>query len=222
MKVLEALHKKKFRYVVADAGYDGEENFAWLMGNNYISCIKPATHERSKTRKWKQDISRAENMQYCQETDTFICTNGKPLTFQYERKKKTKSGFVCTSKVYAATCCDGCPFRKNCQKYKGDNPPKHPKHIYISTRYNELLKKNMEIFGSPYGTCLRINRSIQVEGVFGILKQDYGFWRLLHRGAKNVRKYMLLLAMGYNIKKLHNRNIDGRLGIRLFQEKISA
>ena len=109
MKELEALHKKKFRYVVADAGYDGEENFAWLMGNNYISCIKPATHERSKTRKWKQDISRAENMQYCQETDTFICTNGKPLTFQYERKKKTKSGFVCTSKVYAATCCDGCP-----------------------------------------------------------------------------------------------------------------
>ena len=85
MKELEALHKKKFRYVVADAGYDGEENFAWLMGNNYISCIKPATHERSKTRKWKQDISRAENMQYCQETDTFICTNGKPLTFQYER-----------------------------------------------------------------------------------------------------------------------------------------
>lgn len=52
MKELEALHKKKFRYVVADAGYDGEENFAWLMGNNYISCIKPATHERSKTRKW--------------------------------------------------------------------------------------------------------------------------------------------------------------------------
>ena len=50
MKELEALHKKKFRYVVADAGYDGEENFAWLMGNNYISCIKPATHERSKTR----------------------------------------------------------------------------------------------------------------------------------------------------------------------------
>ena len=121
-----------------------------------------------------------------------------------------------------SSSCDGCPFRKNCQKYKGDNPPKHPKHIYISTRYNELLKKNMEIFGSPYGTCLRINRSIQVEGVFGILKQDYGFWRLLHRGAKNVRKYMLLLAMGYNIKKLHNRNIDGRLGIRLFQEKISA
>ena len=32
------------------------------------------------------------------------------------------------------------------------------------------------------GIMLRINRSIQVEGAFGILKEDHGFMRFLNRG----------------------------------------
>lgn len=41
---------------------------------------------------------------------------------------------------------------------------------------------------------LRMNRSIQVEGAFGVLKQDYGFRRFLMRGNKNVRTEFLLLS----------------------------
>jgi len=31
-----------------------------------------------------------------------------------------------------------------------------------------------------------MNRSIQVEGVFGVLKEDYGFRRFLTRGNKSI------------------------------------
>ena len=48
-----------------------------------------------------------------------------------------------------------------------------------------------------------MNRSIQVEGAFGVLKEDYGFRRFLLRGKKNVRTEYLLLCLGYNVNKLH-------------------
>jgi len=48
-----------------------------------------------------------------------------------------------------------------------------------------------------------MNRSIQSEGTFGILKQDYGFRRFLRRGQANVFTEMLLFAMAFNLNKLH-------------------
>jgi transposase len=48
-----------------------------------------------------------------------------------------------------------------------------------------------------------MNRSIQVEGAFGVLKEDHGFRRFLMRGKKNVRTEYLLLCLGYNVNKLH-------------------
>ena len=45
-----------------------------------------------------------------------------------------------------------------------------------------MLQKKQEIILSPEGIQLRTNRSIQVEGAFGVLKQDFQFRQLLHRG----------------------------------------
>ena len=52
---------------------------------------------------------------------------------------------------------------------------------------------------------LRMNRSIQVEGVFGVLKENYGFRRFLMRGQKNVETRFFLLVFALNIEKLCNR-----------------
>ena len=43
------------------------------------------------------------------------------------------------------------------------------------------------------------------DSVFGILKEDSVFRRFLMRGKKNVRVEFLLLAMGYNVNKLHSK-----------------
>ena len=55
-----------------------------------------------------------------------------------------------------------------------------------------------------------------MEGTFGVLKQDLGFRRFLHRGSGKVHKMLYLLAMGFNIEKLHNRIPARRVDITLF------
>ena len=44
-------------------------------------------------------------------------------------------------------------------------------------------------------------RSIQVEGAFALLKNDFGFRRFLTTGKKNVKIELLFLAFGFNLKK---------------------
>ena len=68
----------------------------------------------------------------------------------------------------------------------------------------------------------RMNRSIQVDGAFEVLKNDYGFQRFLLRGKKNVKLEILLLSMGYNLNKLYKKIQNERAGSYLFALKASA
>jgi len=69
-----------------------------------------------------------------------------------------------------------------------------------------MLKRNT----TKQGILLRTNRSIQVEGAFGVLKEDMRFRRFLTRGTANVRTEILILCLAYNIQKLHNKTIVNR------------
>ncbi len=66
---------------------------------------------------------------------------------------------------------------------------------------------------------MRINRSIQVEGAFGVLKQDRDFRRFFVRNKIKTETQFFLLAFAFNIKKLWNRTLDGRLGVELFEKE---
>lgn len=216
MKELGELHDKKFSYVVADAGYDSYENFDWLQKHNYASCIKPQNHERDKKKSYREDIGRAENMTYSKETDTYTCAKGRKLTFKFSKKTKKKSGVVIHSRIYECGSCNKCGLRSKCQKpYKGKQP-KNNKRLYISTYYNLLQKDNLSRFTTEYGTLLRVNRSIQVEGAFGVIKQDYRYKRMLRRGKENVEKDLYFIAFGFNLRKLYNRIQANRIGQSLF------
>ena len=96
------------------------------------------------------------------------------------------------------------------------------KRIEITPEYDTVLAENQDRLLSDTGIQLRINRSIQVEGAFGVLKQDLGFRRLLHRGSGNVHKMLYLLSMGFNLAKLHNRIQAGRVNTTLFTAKQTA
>ena len=65
----------------------------------------------------------------------------------------------------------------------------------------EKRKVSQENITSERGILLRTNRSIQVEGAFGLLKTDFGFRRFLTAGKKNVRVELFFLAQGFNLKK---------------------
>ncbi|WP_155827491.1 transposase, partial [Leptotrichia sp. oral taxon 879] len=115
LSVLESKNLK-FENIVADAGYESEENYEYLFNNNYTPYIKPQNYEKQKTRKFKQDISRAENMSFNEETDTYTCANNKKLEFKYISKRKNKSGHISEKKVYECNKCEGCPFAEKCKK----------------------------------------------------------------------------------------------------------
>ena len=58
-----------------------------------------------------------------------------------------------------------------------------------------LRTESLENIQSEEGIILRKNRSIQVEGAFGVLKQDYGFRKFLTRGKVHVTVEMLLYVL---------------------------
>ena len=63
--------------------------------------------------------------------------------------------------------------------------------------------------------------ALQVEGAFGVLKQDRDFRRFLTRGKQKTETQFFLLAFAFNIKKLWNRTLDGRLGLELFKKEVA-
>jgi hypothetical protein len=72
------------------------------------------------------------------------------------------------------------------------------------------------------GILLRVNRSIQVEGAFGVEKEDYHFRRFMTRGNCGVKCELLLLCFGYNVNKLPHKIQQGRCGTSLHRLKQKA
>mgnify|MGYP004456711461 CR=1 FL=1 len=162
--------------------------------------------KNGKKRSFKQDISKRENMGYDEITDTYICHAGKELKPLFIKKQKSKSG-------YESEDCTGCPHKERCTRAKGN------KRLYISKSFLEKRQESYENILSEEGILYRMNRSIQVEGAFGVLKNDYEFQRFLLRGKTKVKLEILLLCMGYNLNKLHAKIQNERTGSHLFPVK---
>ena len=77
----------------------------------------------------------------------------------------------------------------------------HMRNAQLKPGYNVQIGVDSENILSEKGILYRMNRSIQVEGAFGVLKNDYEFQRFLLRGKTKVKLEILLLCMGYNWKE---------------------
>ena len=64
---------------------------------------------------------------------------------------------------------------------------------------------------SPKGCLLRVNRSIQAEGNFAYVKQDFDFRRFLLRGNMKAAAEWLLFSLALNILHLHHKIPNRRL-----------
>lgn len=210
--------------IVADAGYESEENYGYLAREEQQSFIKPANYEKSKTWKYKNDIGREENMEYDAASDTYTCHNGKKLKAVKVTKSRTRTGYERETTIYACPDCGGCPCKKECIKGNHSKTPleERNKNLYVSKKFNQYRAEGLERITSEEGCKLRMNRSIQVEGSFGDIKQDMGFRRFLCRGADNVKAECVLLALAHNVRKLHNKIQSGKTGSHLFPLKKSA
>ena len=177
------------------------------------------SHPASKTRKYKTDISRQENMSYDKETDSYTCKNGKRLYASGTRRSRTASGYVNVATVYRCGDCSGCPHKDKCIRGNNCRTPmeERTKVLYVSRTKEEKRAENLGRIMSEYGTQLRMNRSIQAEGTFAVVKEDMGFRLYLYRGMKNALAESVLVAIAYNFNKLHWKIQSQKTGIRLYE-----
>ncbi len=218
LKGLENSMNFKYEKIVADAGYESEENYVFIKENNQKSYIKPSNYEISKTRKFKNDIGRMENMEYNTEEDFYICHNNKKLNFNRIYKSKSKTGYVSEKSVYTCEGCENCPHKKECIKEGTSKKPleERSKTLYVAKTFIKNRAENLERLKTDEGCNLRVNRSIQVEGSFGELKRNMNFKRYLCRGKKNVLAESILLALAHNVNKLHNKIQGNKVGHHLY------
>lgn len=114
LKDFERYFPKKYPNVIADAGYESEENYQYLKQQKQAAYIKPNNYEISKKRSYQKDIGRKENMQYNAAEDYYICANGKKIQKVGKKKSKSKTGYETEKTLYACKDCEGCPLKKQC------------------------------------------------------------------------------------------------------------
>ena len=73
----------------------------------------------------------------------------------------------------------------------------------LTSIHQEVLN-NLE---SMHGALLRMNRSIQAEGTFGVMKYDRWHKRLVRRGQIKVELEIYLVSIGFNLHKFYTKQI---------------
>ena len=221
LKDAEEHLKFKYKNITTDAGYESEENYVFLEENGQLSYIKPANYEISKTRRYRNDIGRMENMEYDAESDAYICRNAKRLVPDHVRHSKSKTGYISEKTIYKCEDCSGCPYKTECIKGNNCKTPleERTKTLQAAKTFLKYRQEDLERILTDEGIVLRMNRSIQAEGSFGDLKQDMQFRRYVSKGTSNVLAESILLAMARNINKLHHKIQKGRTGTHLFPVK---
>ena len=75
----------------------------------------------------------------------------------------------------------------------------------MSRTHSALKQRSQDLITSEKGKQLRMNRSIQSEGFFGVLKEDKHFRRFLLRSSVKVEIEMQLLGLSFNVMKYYNK-----------------
>ena len=191
-------YPNKLNKIVADAGYESEENYVFLAEHKLNSYIKPSNYEQLKTRKYKKEDEFRKSLRYDKTSDKYISQEGKEFIRCTDKYRKRKSGYTTTTKVYR--CFN---WNKDGQKTKG---------IYISEKFQKYRKESLENIRSDQGIEERINRSIQAEGAFSKIKSGLNYNRFHHRGKANIISEICLLSMALNLNKLaskiENKNLE--------------
>ncbi len=184
----------------ADAGYGSLDNYSYLDKHHIGNYVKHQSFEGNKS-------ASNPDCYHLLNNDKIVCLNGligEEVILENRHHRKKESVFY---KVEGCLHCDWMPF---CKRYmrRWDEDFKIFEVVKKLERYKYQSQDNL---CSPKGIELRVNRSIQVEGDFGIIKQNYGYTRVRRRGIEKVTTEIMLTALGLNIAKLIRFYETGKL-----------
>ncbi len=184
----------------ADAGYGSLDNYTYLDKHKIGNYVKHQSWEGNKS-------ASNPDCYHLLDNDKIVCLNGivgieVELLNRHHRKKN--------SVFYKIEGCNHCNWMPFCKRYmrRWDEDFKIFEVVKQLERYKYQSQNNL---CNPKGIELRVNRSIQVEGDFGIIKQDYAYTRTRRRGIDKVSTEIMLTVLGLNIAKLIRYYDTGKL-----------
>jgi hypothetical protein len=202
------------KYPIADAGYGSYNNYLFCQQHGMEKFMKfPMYEKETKDERYRNDPFRAVNFK----TDSdgnLLCPNNRKFHFAYRTAVKGNL-YGRQNEIYICEDCSGCPYAAQCKKTEKNRT------VCLNQELTAIHKEVLNNLESIHGALLRMNRSIQSESAFGVVKEDYNFRRFLTRGKRNVRTEILLAAIGYDIRKLHAKIQQNRTKTQLIQ-KVSA
>lgn len=165
------------KYPVADAGYGGLKNYRYLKINDMELYQKYTMYSKETTdKRYASDPQRPVNFKK-DDRGNLYDENGEMLSFLWHSHRGHD--------VYEV--------------------PSSKRRVDIHEELWKLQKEARENLTSELGIELRVQRSIQVEGAFGVIKEQMGLRRFKRRGIQNVKFEFMLVAIGYNLAKLHSK-----------------
>ena len=187
------------RYPVADAGYGSYNNYLYCEEHGMEKFMKFTMFEKeTKDAKYHNNPYRADNFRR-DEKGNLLCPNNKKIVFKYN-KPVYKNKYGRTEEIYECEDCTGCPYRQECMKKTEGN-----RTVRLNQELTSFHQEVIDNLASIHGALLCMNRSIQSEGTFGVIKWDRSYKRLFRRGEKAVILEFTLISCGFNLYKYHNK-----------------
>lgn len=186
------------QYPMADAGYGSYDNYMYCVTHKMELYMKYTMYAKKNEPKFRKKRfnpinweTTKEGYKICPEQHVFNQHIGE----QYE---ENESYLKIKQKVTSEDKCEGCPYSEECCKNKH-----HQKILSRDAVLDEFYHTVDENLSTEFGKELKKQRSIQVEGAFGVIKQDMKFTRFARRGIENAKMEFLIVCIGYNLKKYH-------------------
>jgi len=185
-------------YPVADAGYGSYNNYLYCEEHGMEKYLKFTMYEKTvKDKAYRENPFHITNFK-TNEQGNLVCPNGKACVFK-KNIKIVGNKYGRTEEVYECEDCSNCEYKSKCHKGESNRQFRLNKEL---TAFHKEAIANLE---STKGALLRMNRSIQAEGTYGILKWDRGYKRAYRRGINNVILEFVLISCGFNLYKYNNK-----------------
>ena len=181
----------------ADSGYGSLENYSYLEEHNIKNFVKYFS--------WQGNVSGKNPSQYhLNDDETIVCLNGNigyKTDIVWHRRKAGTTFFRIDN-------CNNCQFSKYCKRFMKDKDLDY-KIFEVDINLQKYIQQSETNLLSIEGIEMRVNRSSQVEGAFGVIKQDFQYERFRRRSLEKASTEFMLVCIGYNIRKLF-RYFEGK------------
>ena len=187
------------KYPVAGAGYGSYNNYLYCEKHDMKKYMKFTMFEKeTKDSKYHNNPYRIDNFKRDAEGN-LICPNNKKFIYKYDQHVRGNK-YGRTEEVYECEDCTDCPYKNECcKRAKGNRTAR------LNRELTAIHHEVIDNLSSIHGALLCMNRSIQAEGTFGVIKWDRSYKRLFRRGEKSVILEFTLISCSYNLYKYHNK-----------------